>query len=60
MFRINRIRKFTGGSLKGIEVEESETAETIKEAHEKAKLFKCDYPIGGSPYEIIWSIITID
>ena len=60
MFRINRIRKFTGGSLEGIEVEESVTAKTIEEAKDKAMLFKCDYPIGGSPYEIIWSIITID
>jgi hypothetical protein len=60
MFRINRIRKFTDGNLKGIEVEESVTAETIEEAKDKAMLFKCDHPVGGSPYEVIWSRITID
>jgi hypothetical protein len=60
MFRINRLREFTGGNLKGITIEESVTAETLEEAQEKAKIYECKEPVGGSPYKIIWSFIFID
>lgn len=60
MFIINRVRKFTAGNLKGIEFEDCVFADTLEEAKEKAKLYKCDNPVGGSPYEVISSKITIE
>lgn len=60
MFRINRLREFTGGNLKGLQFEDSVTAETIEEAQEKAKIYECENPIGGSPYKVIWAYISID
>ena len=61
MFIINRVRKFTGGNLKGIEIEECLIAHTIEDALDKASHIKVTQPIGNtSPYEITWSKITIE